>query len=373
MTISKKRVDDLPFALSDLEIIDYQGIKHLVIENLPKHKQWLFLTGENGFGKTSILKAIAKGLVGDEEAIDWMPRQSKIQVQGNCWNKPFACEVTSRNTVNPDFQMATYGAARFRVSPIDPVAFAQSKFSKKTYSLFNDDGMLINIERVLIDAERDDLNTFNQLKSIFFKIIPNLADLKSEVVNKVRRIRYYEKNEQGELYPPVFLSELAAGYRSILTMIGDMAKRFSEHPDNLLENLKGIVLIDEFDAHLHPKYQYELPNLLSAAFPMVQFIVATHSPIPLLGVNAENALVLTVYRNKTDGITVKRLDDDIDIQHLSANALLTSDIFNFKSVFARGATPDTMIPFNDYKEVGASEKLVLLRKKMNDLKLKPLL
>jgi predicted ATP-binding protein involved in virulence len=372
MTSFEKTSIPLPFALSRLEVVDYQGIKHLIIENLPMNKQWIFLTGENGFGKTSILKAIAKGLVGDEESIDWLPKQSKIYVQGNHWNQPFSSEATPKNTPNLDFPIATYGASRFRVSNIDPMAFAQSKYSKKTYSLFNDDGLLLNIERVLVDAERDDLITFNRLKAILLKVIPNLADIKSEVINKVRRIRYYEKSEEGEMYAPVFLSELAAGYRSILTMIGDMMKRLSEHPNNPLENLQGMVVIDEFDAHLHPKYQYELPNLLSEAFPKVQFIVATHSPIPLLGVQPDTAIVLTVHRNKTNGITVERLDDDIEIRHLSANALLTSDIFSFKSIFARGATPDTMIPFNDYKEVTASEKLALLRKKMVDLKLKPL-
>ncbi|MEN9612017.1 MAG: hypothetical protein RLZZ628_2831 [Bacteroidota bacterium] len=371
MTAFEKTSIPMPFALSRLEVMDYQGIKHLTIENLPLDKQWIFLTGENGFGKTSILKAIAKGLVGDEESMDWLPKQSKIWVQGNHSNQFFNSEATPKNTPLLDFPIATYGAARFRISNIDPISFAQSKYIKKTYSLFNDDGLLLNIERVLVDAERDDLNTFNGFKSILLKIIPNLADLKSEVLNKVRRIRYYEKSETGEIYAPVFLSELAAGYRSILTMIGDMMKRLADYPNNSLENLQGIVLIDEFDAHLHPKYQYELPKLLSEAFPKVQFIAATHSPIPLLGVPTDTALVLTVHRNKTNGITVERFDDDIDLRHLSANALLTSDIFSFKSIFARGATPDTIIPFNDYQEVAESEKLALLRKKMNDLKLKP--
>ncbi len=372
MTASKKTSVPLPFALSRLEVIDYQGIKHLMIENLPMDKPWIFLTGENGFGKTSILKALAKGFVGDEESIDWLPKQSKIRVQGNHSNQPFRIEATPKNTPNYDFPIAIYGASRFRVSNIDPISFAQSKYIKKTYSLFNDDGLLLNMERILVDAERDDLNTFNRFKALLLKVIPNLAEIKSEVINKVRRIRYYEKSEAGEIYPPVFLSELAAGYRSILTMIGDMMKRLSDYPENSLENLQGIVLIDEFDAHLHPKYQYELPHLLSEAFPKVQFIVATHSPIPLLGVEPDTAIVLTVHRNKIHGITAERLDDDIEMRHLSANALLTSDIFSFKSIFARGATPDTMIPFNDYKEVAESEKLALLRKKMIDLKLKPL-
>ena len=139
-------------------------------------------------------------------------------------------------------------------------------------------------------------------------------------------------------------------------MIGDMLRR-SINAVESFEDIEGIVIIDEFDAHLHPKYQYELPKLLSMVFPKVQFIVSTHSPIPLLGVEPNTAVVLTVNRTKELGITVERLDDDIDISRLSANALLTSDIFGFKSIFARGSTPDTIEPFDDYKDIKEMNEL----------------
>lgn len=52
--------------------------------------------------------------------------------------------------------------------------------------------------------------------------------------------------------------------------------------DNL-SDIRGIVIIDEIDAHLHTRYQKEiLPDLL-ASFPNVQFIITTHSPLFLLG------------------------------------------------------------------------------------------
>jgi predicted ATP-binding protein involved in virulence len=175
---------------------------------------------------------------------------------------------------------------------------------------------------------------------------------------------YYEKNDDGEIYTPVLLHELAAGYRGILTMIGDMIQRLLENPNNSLDDLQGIVIIDEIDAHLHPKYQYELPKLLSDVFPKVQFIASTHSPIPLLGVKPNTSVVLTVHRSKSTGILVERLDDAIEIERLSANALFTSDIFNFKNIFARGATPDTIQPFDDYdriKEMNETEQLLELK------------
>ncbi|MEN9613603.1 MAG: hypothetical protein RLZZ628_4417 [Bacteroidota bacterium] len=360
----------LPFALSRIEVFDFQGIKHLILEKIPLNAQWIFLTGENGFGKTSILKAIAKGLVGDEDFVESLPRDSHIYVNGYNWDQPFFYEAQYKKVAENGFQIAAYGASRFLLSSVDQLEDTKNRYNQKTYSLFYDDGRLKHIERVLMDTERDDLPTFNRLKEVFLKLIPNLGDIKSELIGKKRKIRYYEKNNN-EVYAPVFLQDLAAGYRGTLTMIGDMLQRLSEHPNNSLDNLKGIVLIDEFDAHLHPKYQYELPKLLSEVFPNVQFIVSTHSPIPILGAKPDTAVVLTVHRTQEAGITVDRLDDDIEIGRLSANALLTSDIFNFKTIFARGATPDTIEPYDDYEEVRVKnrvEKLLELRRNKNNIK-----
>lgn len=50
-----------------------------------------------------------------------------------------------------------------------------------------------------------------------------------------------------------------------------------------LEHIEGIVLIDEIDAHIHSDLQYEvLPRLLEL-FPRIQFILTSHAPIFVLG------------------------------------------------------------------------------------------
>jgi energy-coupling factor transporter ATP-binding protein EcfA2 len=355
----------LPFAVSRLEVIDFQGITNLVIEHLPTDKQWIFLTGENGFGKTSILKAMAKALVGDESLLEPLPKSSCLTINGYHDYEPFYYEASPNQMPQKVFPIAVYGAARFHMTELDPLAFYKSKYSKITYSLFNDDGKMMNVNRLLMDAERDNIDLFERLKKIFLTSIPQLAAIRSEIVHKNREIKYYEKSEHGDLFPPVALTELAAGYRGILTLIGDIVQRLTEYPNNSLEDLQGLVLIDEFDAHLHPKYQYELPNLLSEVFPKVQFIVATHSPLTIMGVKPNTSVVLTVHRTKSEGITVERLDDDIDIQRLTVNALLTSDIFNFNKIFTRGATVEMIEPVDNYdqiKEMSKIDKLLQLKK-----------
>jgi predicted ATP-binding protein involved in virulence len=163
----------------------------------------------------------------------------------------------------------------------------------------------------------------------------NLKFISIEVItiNGDPQVQYYEQNEDGKRYPPVRLQQLAVGYRNILMMIGDMMIRLSKYPNNSLRDLKGIVLIDEIDAHLHPKYQYQLPKLLSELFPKIQFIVTTHSPIPILSLSKTTPLVvLTVSRTIEIGITIDRKDDEIEIHRLNPNTLLTSPIFGFQLV-----------------------------------------
>ena len=75
--------------------------------------------------------------------------------------------------------------------------------------------------------------------------------------------------------------QLSQGEKSLLALVGDIARRLAimnpglEHPTDG----RGIVLIDEVDLHLHPRWQKDLICNLRATFPNCQFILTTHSPI----------------------------------------------------------------------------------------------
>ncbi len=337
----------LPNALSRIYISNFQGIKELCIEGLPLTSQWIFITGENGFGKTSVLRAIAKGLIGDESFVAPSPKEATILVNAVINGQPFNNQF---DTSTPNLvSLATYGVSRFRLVGGDATALERSQ--QKTYSLFHDDGQLYNIEQQLINYNAYDKPRFEKLKSIFLRLIPHLKDIAIEPNKGKPKVIYHEKDDNNQLYEAVSLNDLAAGFRNILTMVGDMVMRLSEKSDNL-EELSGIVLIDEIDAHLHPKYQYELPKLLAEVFPKVQFIATTHSPIPILGLPKNNKpVILTVERNAENGITIDRKDDDFNFRQLSPEALLTSPIFSFQTLFARDTTADEVMPTSDFNEV----------------------
>ena len=79
---------------------------------------------------------------------------------------------------------------------------------------------------------------------------------------------------------PLDLSQLSDGERSFLAMICDLGRRLTL-ANPLLENPlagAGVVLIDELELHLHPKWQRNVTEKLRRTFPNIQFIATTHSP-----------------------------------------------------------------------------------------------
>ncbi|HME10875.1 MAG TPA: AAA family ATPase, partial [Bryobacteraceae bacterium] len=81
---------------------------------------------------------------------------------------------------------------------------------------------------------------------------------------------------------PQLFRNLSAGQRIMLTLIGDLAKRaaiLNPHlGDAALRDTPGVVMIDELDLHLHPKWQRCVIRDLKATFPSLQFITTSHSP-----------------------------------------------------------------------------------------------
>lgn len=97
--------------------------------------------------------------------------------------------------------------------------------------------------------------------------------------------------ENGQAIPINFMS---AGYQSLLWMIMDMAFRLAQENPSIDDYRKvpGIVMIDEIDMHLHPAWQWRILEALHKAFPKIQFIVATHSPIIIS--SAKNAHLISM-------------------------------------------------------------------------------
>jgi len=92
------------------------------------------------------------------------------------------------------------------------------------------------------------------------------------------------------------LSQLGDGVRSMIELVGDLACRCallnSYYKKDAVKKTSGVVLIDEIDMHLHPRWQQTILKQLQDAFPKIQFIVTTHSPQVLSTVRRENIRLL---------------------------------------------------------------------------------
>ncbi len=88
---------------------------------------------------------------------------------------------------------------------------------------------------------------------------------------------------------------LSPGYQSIIALISDIIGHFFARHSDFVDpkEMEGLILIDELDLHLHPRWQMGLIPRLKTLFPKLQFVVTTHSPLILAGAKREEIVVLT--------------------------------------------------------------------------------
>ncbi len=319
----------LPYSLKTLKVKNFDGIKDTGFDALPIDTNWIFLIGENGYGKTTVLRAISIGFIGDKDKPLF---EHDLNINNGIGIEYFSLSRNIINNVgNQQFEflphLACYGPSRLQIQS-EQTQNDVAKQSTTTYSLFNSNGNLLNIEFELLIWYLEKNPIFDAVKQTFLKLIPYLADI--QVDGPQRKVFYFEKepSENDIKYNPVTFNELASGFRSILAMVGDMMIRLFKSQPDITEpsELAGIVIIDELDLHWHPKMQREIPALLSSIFPKVQFIASTHSLVPLLGA-PENSVLLKVNRTVEEGITVEKVE--IDFQALSSDTMLR-DIFDLE-------------------------------------------
>ncbi len=325
--LDDKKCNKMPCALKQLLVKDYKGIKKIELGRLPVDAQWIFLTGENGYGKTSILQAIVAGFVGKDND-NVKIKNGKIIVEYLQNNNSVINNIDNVSFLAFN-NFVAYGSSRLLTQGQRQVSESDEIRTQKTSSIFREDGILKDIEGVLIFWNNKGDKKYDIVKDLFRNILPDFSDIVIEDTQNKAIVKYIEGKKDN--YPPVLFSDLAAGYKSIIAMIGDMIIRLLEYQPELddLKELSGIVIIDEFDLHLHPKWQKKFVEILTDEFPKIQFIVSTHSAIPLLGA-PRNSIFLNVDRTVDKGVTIQRID--IDIKNLLPNSLLTSPLFDFQDI-----------------------------------------
>ena len=240
---------------------------------------------------------------------------------------------TRPEILRSDLPMFAYGATR-RTGTLklerrevgtglsDPLA---SLFVSST-ELYDAEDILLKLDhRAKVSGEEQDDRRLQRIIRILTSVLPDIQrDEHIEILGPAvfgpepSGVRFRTP------YGSVPLSGLSLGYQTTLTWIVDLAlrlhERYPESVDPLCE--PGIVLIDNIDLHLHPRWQRRLMDDLSRFFPAVQFVASAHSPLIAQAARHANLVVL----RENEGQVVME-DGPESVHTWRADQILASDLF----------------------------------------------
>ena len=150
-----------------------------------------------------------------------------------------------------------------------------------------------------------------ELERTVSAILPGYSNLRASNAKRVELLIDHEGVE-------LSVSQLSDGERSLLSMVVDLTRRLVQ-ANPLMESptaeAEAVVLIDELELHLHPKWQRQVVANLTKAFPKCQFIATTQSPQIIGELRPENIHIIsddTVYSpNHSYGVDSSRVLQEI--------------------------------------------------------------
>ncbi|MBS1624364.1 MAG: AAA family ATPase [Bacteroidetes bacterium] len=317
-----------------------------------KSEPWILFLGENGVGKSSILKAITIALCGENyfPKLKLIPSNLlkrgkkdgfiKLFLKGE--EKPievkFDNEKITTSIKYPKANLVGYGSIRLLPKEKTLLPEKSNQAGVKAQNLFDYSVSLINADKWLLDRTQKDFD----LAALTLK---DLMLLEQDAVLKrdLDKGKIFIKNATS----PIYIDELSDGYQSVYALVVDIMASFRSEKISY-DVAEGIVLIDEIGTHLHPRWKMEAVSQLRRAFPKMQFIVTTHEPLCLRGLRQGEVSVLTKDKDKN----VYSISDLPDPSELRVDQILTSEFFGLKSTI----DPQTERLFDEYYAILALDE-----------------
>lgn len=328
--------------INEIRIQNFKGFKELTETFDPN---FTVFVGENGSGKTSVLEAIAFGLdawavgmgafpvleknrvriesVGENDANFKEVLPLKVELSGQALSRDLTwvildkdgadSEFTKRENALCDLAIETRKSAGDSPSaPYWPILsfYVANRGNKEGGN--SDWNSVLSEKPTRTDAYKNWI--IGSASPWRFNDAPNLVTALSNWLGRQEMIAFQEGSEQ-KIYQTVkaailsclpgaknvrfsvkhsepvvswadgtavTFGNLSHGQKSILAMVGDIARRCAMVNPHLETDAPaktpGIVLIDELDLHLHPRWQRRIVDDLKRTFPEIQFITTTHSP-----------------------------------------------------------------------------------------------
>ena len=171
--------------------------------------------------------------------------------------------------------------------------------SYKSFESWYVDICLAELELKIEEIEKNNLdisnNEFTSIRKSIQQAVNHIVEKNTGWKDIVYKKRAETIVAQNETFGELSLMQLSDGIRNMIGLVADIAYRavkLNPHLENAPKQTPGIVLIDEVDMHLHPKWQQTVLTDLTKAFPNIQFIVTTHSPQVLSTVKKEQIRIL---------------------------------------------------------------------------------
>ncbi len=336
-----------------------------------KIAQWTVILGDNGAGKTTVLRSLVAMLPLPRNYamqahhlelsfVKWIgyvnfdrPSQSEnfeigLQIcdskirftcSGNttelrATGEPFAHDPESFRASN--FEYDSYPSSEFH-RPICIGYGASRRMARKSISdkiaedvsrtLFDDEALIQNSEEYLLklalsDTSSDQVESqqIKNVKELLLRVLP--SGVKDIRVKEIDRLEWQVQVETPYGWVP--MNELSLGYKTTIAWLIDFATKmiyFHEKSENPFAE-PAILIIDEIDLHMHPAWQREIIQQLTDLFPKTQFIVTAHSPLIAQAALDANIVVL-----KREGDEVVVYNDPAIVRSWRIDQVLTSDLF----------------------------------------------
>ncbi len=319
----------------------------------PLKPSWTVVLGNNGTGKSTLLRSIALGvcdlsgaytLLGDLYG-EWLCEgedDGSIQlefVKTGGGKKPKIdtffkrgpsgyTEITQKKEPDPfpwdNIFICGYGAARRAYGTKDYVEYT---IPDAVYTLFNYDTPLQNAELILRRLESQGIEIEGLLRRID-EIL--MLPLGSTRLDYKRKRGIFVKGPWGVKS----LGALADGYQATIALMIDILGWSLFYDPGMLKNkrhIRGIILLDEIEQHLHPRWQKKIIGLLHNAFPYLQIITTTHSPMCVVGTtDLEDRDCSLVLLTQEEG-SIEALDRQPPPRRKRADQVLTSYLFGLST------------------------------------------
>ena len=320
-----------------VELHDFRGISDL---KLPIHDNLTVIVGENGVGKTAVLDAVSFLLRGlrnlwrqpSDSVIPPRPAsrfditygKSDYRIATSVW-----VEYGSSHAATGNIRFSLTSQARDSIRSLkrlyqDPppnkhplfVYYRQNRGSEpqppnrgydamleaevRTESLSNDLHAIQNLSDWWDRRDAQEARVHRDQRSGYKD--PQLQAVRRliEDMEEFDGIHFDATGKHPGLYVTkpggndIHIDHLSSGERVYLILLADLARRLQLiQPDKNLEEIPGVVLIDEIELNLHPRWQRRIIPTLTRTFKGCQFIVTTHSPQVLGEVRAENIRILS--------------------------------------------------------------------------------